>query len=105
MQFWGSMPQNFFIVYAIIIAPKSNEQSIMDDNFDSAIHEVAELFEKIPTTEDTRTGIDRRHTDAEGFPLKDSKGEVIAEERRSAEDRRNAKIDIDDISEYAPQVD
>ncbi|MEJ2115351.1 MAG: hypothetical protein P8X88_04735 [Gammaproteobacteria bacterium] len=36
-------------------------QSDMEDNFDTAIHEVVEEFENIPTTEDTRVGIDRRH--------------------------------------------
>lgn len=72
----------------------------MDDNFDSAIQEVTEIFEKIPTTEDTRTGIDRRHAEAEGFPLKDNNGNIIAEDRRTEEDRRNEEIDIDDISEY-----
>ena len=77
----------------------------MDDNFDSVIHEVVELFDKTPTTEDTRTGIDRRHTKADSFPLNDKDGNIIAEDRRSAEDRRNARIDIDDISEYAPQAD
>ena len=72
----------------------------MDDNFDSALHEVTEIFEKIPTTEDTRTGIDRRYAKAEGFPLKDGNGNVIAEDRRTAKDRRSVEIDIDDISEY-----
>jgi len=74
----------------------------MDDSFDSAIQEVTALFEKTPTTEDPRTGIDRRHAKAEGFPLKDKSGNVIAEDRRTADDRRNAEIDIDDISDYAP---
>lgn len=105
MQNCGSIAQKLFPVCENINASLTDEQSIMDDNFDNAIHEVVELFEKTPTTEDTRTGIDRRHAKAEGFPLKDNNGEVVAEDRRTAEDRRNAKIDIDDISEYDPQLD
>jgi|GEM_PF-5766472 len=77
----------------------------MDDNFDSAIQEVTEIFEKVPTTEDTRTGIDRRHTKAEAFPLTDNSGNTIAEDRRTDEDRRNTEIDIDDISEYVQPVE
>lgn len=75
-------------------------QSEMDDNFDTVINEVAEVFENIPTTEDTRTGIDRRYRLATDFPLKDNDGNVIAKDRRSKEDRRNLEVDIDDISEY-----
>ncbi len=41
----------------------------MGDNFDTEIHELAEEFENIPTTEDERVGIDRRHLDAEECPL------------------------------------
>jgi len=72
----------------------------MDNNFDTAIHEVVEEFENIPTTEDTRVGIDRRHLVATEFPLKDSTGNLISEDRRSQQDRRNVEVDIDDISEY-----
>jgi hypothetical protein len=76
----------------------------MGDNFDSAIHEVVEDFEAIPTTEDTRSRIERRHLVSEGFPLKDRKGNVILEDRRSHEDRRRLDVDIDDISEYIQEV-
>lgn len=76
----------------------------MDDYFDSAIHEVVEDFENIPTTEDTRTGIDRRHIEAKEFPIKDSNGDVVAEDRRTQYDRRSLDIDIDDISEYVQEV-
>lgn len=75
-------------------------QSDMDDNFDTLINEVAEVFERIPTTEDTRTGIERRHLVATDFPIKDSSGSVVDKDRRSQEDRRNQEVDIDDISEY-----
>ncbi|QMU60580.1 MAG: hypothetical protein GKR92_02260 [Gammaproteobacteria bacterium] len=81
-----------------------NGQSDMDDNFDTVIHEVVEEFEKISTTEDMRTGIDRRYQKAKDFPLKDKNGNVIAKDRRSQEDRRNLEIDIDDISEYTQQT-
>ncbi len=72
----------------------------MGDNFDTAIHEAVEKFENIPTTEDTRVGIDRRSLEAKEFPLKDSNGKQITKDRRSQKDRRSANIDIDDISEY-----
>ncbi len=75
-------------------------QSKMYDNFDTVINELAQVFENIPTTEDTRTGIDRRHQTVTNFPLKDSSGNVIAKDRRLQEDRRNQEVDIDDISEY-----
>jgi hypothetical protein len=76
----------------------------MEDNFDSTIHELVEEFETIPTTEDTRTGIDRRHVDAKGFPLQDNSGTIIEEERRIKDDRRCLEIDIDDISEYTQEA-
>ena len=76
----------------------------MDDKFDSAIHEIVEEFDVIPTTEDTRTGIDRRYKEAKAFPLKDNAGNVIAVDRRTQEDRRNEDIDIDDISEYVSEI-
>ena len=72
----------------------------MEDNFDTAIHEVVEEFENIPTTEDTRVGIDRRHLEAKEFPLKGSNGNLVTKERRSQQDRRHEDVDIDDISEY-----
>ncbi len=72
----------------------------MDDNFDTLINEVAEVFEHIPTTEDTRTGIERRHQAATDFPIKDSNGVKVLKDRRSQEDRRNREVDIDDITEY-----
>ncbi len=76
----------------------------MDDKFDSAIHEIVEEFEAVPTTEDTRTGIDRRLKEAKEFPLKDSTGTLVAEDRRKQDDRRNEEIDIDDISEYVSEI-
>jgi hypothetical protein len=79
-------------------------QRDMDDSFETVIHEVVEEFEKIPTTEDTRTGIDRRYLEAKNFPLKDGNGYIIAKDRRSQADRRNLEIDIDDISEYTQQT-
>ena len=79
-------------------------QRDMDDSFETVIHEVVEEFEKIPTTEDTRTGIDRRYLEAKNFPLKDGNGHIIAKDRRSQADRRNLEIDIDDISEYTQQT-
>ncbi len=72
----------------------------MEDKFDSAIKEVTEDFDSVPTTEDPRTGIDRRHTVATEFPIKDHDGNVITKDRRSKQDRRARDIDIDDISEY-----
>ena len=72
----------------------------MENSFETAIHEVVEEFENIPTTEDTRVGIDRRYIEAKEFPLRDSSGNLVAKDRRSQQDRRNADIDIDDISEY-----
>ena len=75
----------------------------MDDNFDSAVQEVLEDFENIPTTEDTRTGIDRRCTEANEFPLKDNNGNIVAKDRRRQEDRRHYCVDIDDISEYTKE--
>ena len=72
----------------------------MQDNFDAAVNEVVDEFEKIATTEDTRTGIDRRHVEAKEFPLTDNNGNVIMEDRRAKEDRRHTVINIDDISEY-----
>ena len=76
----------------------------MDDKFDSAIHEIVEGFEAVPTTEDTRSGIDRRYQKVKDFPLKDKMGNVIAEDRRKHEDRRNEEVDIDDISEYVSEI-
>ena len=72
----------------------------MGDKFDTAIKEIVEEFESVPTTEDPRTGIDRRHTVAKEFPIKDSSGNVIDKDRRKKQDRRTKEIDIDDISEY-----
>lgn len=77
-----------------------NRQRDMEDYFDTAINEVVDEFETIPTTEDTRTGIDRRHLDTKEFPIKDNQGKLVAEDRRTQKDRRNTIIDIDDISEY-----
>ncbi len=102
--FCGSITQFSASAYAIILAMIKEGQSDMEDYFDSAIHEVVEDFENIPTTEDTRTGIDRRHLEAKEFPLKDSNGNVVAEDRRTQEDRRSEDIDIDDISEYVQEV-
>jgi len=76
----------------------------MENNIDAVIHEAIEEFEKIPTTEDTRTGIGRRLLEAKDFPFKDNSGNVIPEDRRSQEDRRNLDVDIDDISEYTQQI-
>lgn len=71
----------------------------MNDKFDSTIKEIVEEFDSTPTTEDPRTGIDRRCQEAREFPLADSEGNVIVKDRRSKE-RRAKKIDIDDISDY-----
>ena len=71
----------------------------MNDKFDSTIREIVEEFDSTPTTEDPRTGIDRRCQEAKEFPLVDSKGNVIVKDRRSKE-RRAKKIDIDDITDY-----
>ena len=71
----------------------------MNDKFDSTIKEIVEEFDSTPTTEDPRTGIDRRCQEAREFPLVDSEGNVIVIDRRS-EERRAEKIDIDDISDY-----
>lgn len=90
--------------YCVTIKPLFIDgQSDMEDNFDSTIHEVAVEFEATPTTEDTRTGIDRRHTQSKGFPLQDKSGTVIEKERRIKNDRRCLEIDIDDISEYTQE--
>jgi len=97
------MPQIFSTVYAKISDQFNDGQRFMDDNFDSAIQEVTEIFEKVPTTEDTRTGIDRRHQEAKEFPLKDRAGNLVAEDRRQG-DRRNSEVDIDDISEYVSEI-
>lgn len=72
----------------------------MAEEFDSAIKEFIEGFDRIHTTEDQRTGIDRRHKIAKEFPIKDSKGNLIARDRRTKQERRTDNIDIDDISEY-----
>ena len=82
-----------------------NRQSDMEDYFDTAINEVVDEFETIPTTEDTRSGIDRRQLDTKEFPLKDREGKLVAEDRRNQEDRRNSVINIDDISEYIQEED
>ena len=72
----------------------------MQDYFDAAISEVVDEFDEILTTEDTRTGIERRHTEAKEFPITDNNGNLIMEDRRTKEDRRHTVINIDDISEY-----
>jgi hypothetical protein len=75
----------------------------MEQSLESVIHNVVEVFETTPTTEDTRSGIDRRCKKAKAFPLTDRQGNVISAERR-VRDRRKTKIDIDDISEYVQNV-
>lgn len=81
-----------------------NGQSEMEDDFDQTIQNLAEEFDATPTTEDARTGIDRRFKQATEFPLKDKAGNVVAEDRRKDDDRRNENIDIDDISEYTSEI-
>ena len=76
----------------------------MDEKFDTVIKEIAEDFEAVQTTEDPRTGKDRRHTVAKGFPIKDGKGNVVTEDRRLKKDRRSKDIDIDDITEYVSDL-
>ena len=76
----------------------------MEDKFDSVIKEITEDFEAVPTTEDPRTGIDRRLTVAKEFPTKDSEGNLINEDRRLNKDRRSKDIDIDDITEYVSDL-
>ncbi len=76
----------------------------MEDDFDQTIQGVAADFEATPTTEDARTGIDRRFKVAKEFPVKDKAGNLITEDRRRQEDRRNKSIDIDDISEYVSEL-
>lgn len=100
MHFCRPIAQFSSLSYENIYPLYLDGQRDMEDNFDTAIHEVVEEFENILTTEDTRVGIDRRHMEASEFPLKDGGGNVIAKDRRSQQDRRNVDIDIDDISEY-----
>ena len=76
----------------------------MEEKFDTVIKEIAEDFEAVSTTEDPRTGVDRRHQIAKEFPIEDSNGNVIAEDRRKQKDRRSVDIDIDDISEYVSEI-
>ena len=71
----------------------------MKDKFDSTIREIVEEFDSTPTTEDPRTGIDRRCQDVKEFPIVDSKGSVIVKDRRNKQ-RRSKNINIDDISDY-----
>ena len=59
---------------------------------------------KIPTTEDTRSGIDRPRLEAKHFQLNDNCGNIIAEDQCSQEDRRNLYVDIDDIYEYTQKT-
>ena len=77
--------------------------SSMSDKFDSTIRGIVEEFDSTPTTVDPRTGIDRRCKDAKEFPIVDSKGNVVAKDRRCKE-RRSKKIDIDDISDYEHEI-
>ena len=72
----------------------------MAEEFDSAIKEILKDFDTVHTTEDPRTGSDRRHNITKEFPIKDSKGNLIASDRRTQQERRTDNIDIDDISEY-----
>ena len=76
----------------------------MEDKFDSVIKDITEDFETVPTTEDPRTGIDRRHQVTKEFPLKDSNGNVVDEDRRLKQERRSKDIDIDDITEYVSDL-
>ena len=77
----------------------------MAEEFDSAIKEIVEEFGSIQTTEDPRNGVERRHQQSKDFPIKDNKGNMVAEDRRVHEDRRSKDIDIDDISEYVNESD
>lgn len=76
----------------------------MEDKFDSVIKEITEDFEAVPTTEDPRSGIDRRHAIAKEFPIKDVNGNVVDEDRRLKQNRRSKDIDIDDITEYVSDL-
>jgi len=76
----------------------------MEDDFDQTIQDVAYDFDITPTTEDARTGIDRRFKVAEAFPVTDKSGNTITEDRRNRNDRRHENIDIDDISEYVSEI-
>ncbi len=76
----------------------------MNDKFDNVIKDITEHFETVHTTEDPRTGIDRRHHVTSEFPLKDSNGNIVAKDRRKRLDRRANDIDIDDISEYVNEL-
>lgn len=77
----------------------------MAEEFDSAIKEIVEKFGSIQTTEDPRAGVERRYQQTKDFPIKDSKGNVIVDDRRIYEDRRTKNLDIDDISEYVNESD
>ncbi len=72
----------------------------MAEEIDSVILEILEDFGTVHTTEDPRTGIDRRHHIANDFPIKDNHGKVVLEDRRNVQDRRTECKDIDDVSEY-----
>lgn len=72
----------------------------MEDAFNSAIMDALAGFDSVTTTEDPRTGVERRKCVAKGFPLADSHSNIIAEDRRHHPDRRTNQINIDDIAEY-----
>lgn len=77
----------------------------MAQELDTALKEAAKGFDSIQTTETTRTGVDRRRQQCKEFPAADSKGNIIAEDRRIIKDRRSEALNIDDISEFVDDSD
>ncbi len=71
----------------------------MKNDYQHALNEVLEEFDSVQSTEDPRTGGDRRKKAATKFPLTDNQGNIIAEDRRK-QDRRNVDVDINDIDDY-----
>ena len=72
----------------------------MEDTINSAIMNVVDGFDSVSTTEDQRKGVERRQQVVKQFPLDDSDGNIIAEDRRVLADRRAKDINIDDIAAY-----
>ena len=72
----------------------------MDEDFEIALKDVHEKFDSLLTTEDMRSGADRRMRVATSFPLEDDDGNIISEDRRKLTDRRTSDQDIDDITDY-----
>lgn len=72
----------------------------MEDTIDIAIMDAFEGFDSVLTTEDQRSGVERRKCLHKEFPLEDANGNIVAEDRRHIPDRRALSINIDDITEY-----